>query len=44
MNPGKKVNRYGGKNLNESIFGRLKTVIDLFKYNIKLINLMLAKK
>jgi glycosyltransferase involved in cell wall biosynthesis len=44
LNPGNKVNRYGGKNLNEGIFGRLKTVIDLFKYNIKLINILKQKQ
>ena len=37
--PSDRVNRYGGKNLNENIFYKFKTVIDLFNYNIKLYKL-----
>jgi len=31
-----RVNRYGGKNLNDGSFGRFKTVISLFRYNLRL--------
>jgi len=31
-----RVNRYGGKNLSDGSFGRFKTVISLFRYNLRL--------
>ena len=31
-----RINRYGGKNLNDGAYGRLKTVVSLFRYNLKL--------
>ena len=36
LEPPERVNRYGGKNLNEGIFGKLKTIMALLQYNIKL--------
>jgi glycosyltransferase involved in cell wall biosynthesis len=44
LEPGKRVNRYGGKCLRDGYFGKILTVFSLFSYNLKLYRIFKRRK
>ena len=38
-----RVNRYGGKNLKDNFFGKVKTIFSIFHYNFQLIKILKQK-
>jgi len=44
LEPPERVNRYGGKCLRDGYYGKVLTVIDLFRYNLKLYRVFKRKK
>jgi hypothetical protein len=44
LEPGKRVNRYGGKCLRDGFFGKILTILSLFSYNLKLYRIFKRRK
>jgi len=44
LEPGKRVNRYGGKCLRDGYFGKILTVFSLFSYNLELYRIFKRRK